>query len=160
MQEDSYCWHYCSASEGSQCWLLLEFTSCASRASPALRIFPAAFSSALAVYPQFVQQKWAWVLRLSFETWPHLGQVLLVFLGLICKKIWPLLFCLYSSILKNFPQPSDRMERLSPDFAFTFLPGFNIVPLALFVIFLIFSSSATTIAWLLHICVLSFWWMS
>ena len=29
------------------------------------------------------------------------------------------------------------MERLSPDFAFTFLPGFNIVPLALFVIFLI-----------------------
>ena len=52
---------------------------------------------------------------------------------------------LYSSICFRAAQPVWRMTRFKPAFWRTFVPGLSVVPLALFVMPLVFSFSMTTV---------------
>lgn len=94
-----------------------------------------------------MQQNLACVLRLSALTQPHCGQVWLVWWGGTAMSIPPLHASLYSSCLRNSPQPWSRMLLFKPALARTFLPGLGMLPAADLDMFLICKFSMTTIAW-------------
>ena len=98
----------------------------------------AAFTSALQAKPQAVQTKRAWLSRDSASTCPHAEHRWLVNAGLIFSTRPG---ALSSSRRTRSPNPTVRISRLSPDLAWTFLPGFPAVPLAERVMFLIWRSS-------------------
>ena len=101
-------------------------------------MFLAAFTSALQAKRQAVQTKRAWLSRDSASTCPHAEHRWLVNAGLIFSTRPG---ALSSSRRTRSPQPDRRISRLSPDLAWTFLPGFPAVPLAERVMFLIWRSS-------------------
>ncbi len=114
--------------------------------SPAVRMFLAVLISALVVYPQTMQLKTAWLLRLSLATSSHWGQVWDVNLGFmgITSTGEVALAALSFSLFLNSDQAWDLMDLFSPLFCAGFLPGLSLVPLEERNMFSTFRSSMTT----------------
>jgi hypothetical protein len=105
--------------------------------------------SAWSAKSHLTQAKTACDLRLSLEIWPQDGHVREVFWGGTARNRPPAQSILYSSCRRNSAQPWSSIDRLSPAFARTFLPGCSNVRLADRDMFFPCKSSTTTIAWFL-----------
>ena len=110
------------AGSGSQ--LLSKSAIPAIRASPALLMFVASFSSAFAACPQRSQTKRAGVLRLFLLTCPHTALLCDVYCAGTLMRSPPLSFCLYSIRYAASPKPLRRSARLRPTLALALVPSF------------------------------------
>ena len=106
----------------------------------------AAFTSALAEYPQARQEKTAWLSRFSLTVCPHSEQRWLVYAGGTATTATGDVAVVALSVRRrrNSAHACEEIERFRPAFCLTFLPGAVTVPLAERVICFTFRSSMQT----------------